>query len=222
MFPDIAVPRDRCQDGLVTQVRPYRGVEARERLAQRRRQLLDAGLELMGATDDPPELTVRALCREAGISARYFYESFTDKDQLVAAVFDWVIADIAATTQAAVAAAPRDEQNRAGIANLVRTIADDARIGRLLFNPTLSNAVLARKRAELGGVFALLSGQHVTNASRLPENARTKSLAHFVVGGVGQTISAWVSGDILLDQPQLVEQLTRILDELAEPDLLRD
>ena len=68
-----------------------------------------------------------------------------------------MIADIAATTQAAVAAAPRDEQNRAGIANLVRTIADDARIGRLLFSPALSNAVLARKRAEVGGVFASLS-----------------------------------------------------------------
>lgn len=203
------------------QVRPYRGVEAPERLAQRRRQLLDAGLELLGAADDPPELTVRALCRQAGVSARYFYESFTDKDQLVAAVFDWVIGDIAATTQAAVAAAPRHEQNRAGIANLVRTIAGDARIGRLLFNPKLSNAVLARKRAEVGGVFALLSGQHVTSAYQLPENGWTKSVAHFVVGGVGQTISAWVSGDIRLDQPQLVEQLTRILDGLAARELDR-
>jgi len=199
----------------VAQVRPYRGVEAPERLAQRRRQLLDAGLELLGAADDPPELTVRALCRQAGVSARYFYESFTDKDQLVAAVFDWVIADIAATTQAAVAAAPRDEQNRAGIANLVRTIAGDARIGRLLFNPQLSNAVLARKRAELGGFFALLSGQHATSVYHLPENGWTKSVAHFVVGGVAQTISAWVSGDIRLDQAQLVEQITRILDGVA-------
>jgi len=205
----------------VPQVRPYRGVEAPERLAQRRRQLLDAGLELLGGTDDPPELTVRALCTQAGVSARYFYESFTDKDQLVATVYDWVIADIAATTQAAVAAAPRDEQNWAGIVNLVRMIADDVRIGRLLFNPALSNAVLARKRAEVGGVFALLSGQHVTTAYQLPENGWTKSVAHFVVGGVGQTISAWVSGDIDLNQAQLVEQLTRILDGLAARELDR-
>jgi AcrR family transcriptional regulator len=206
----------------MAQVRPYRGIDAAQRLADRRRQLLDAGLELLGASEDPPELTVRALCGRAGVSARYFYESFTDKDQLVAAVFDQVVADIATTTQAAVAAAPRDEQNRAGIANLVRVIADDARIGRLLFNPALSNAVLLRKRAELGGVFALLSGQHVSTTYQLPESERTKSLAHFVVGGVGQTINAWVSGDIRLDQRQLVEQLTRILDELAGPRLIRD
>lgn len=204
------------------QVRPYRGVEAPERLAQRRQQLLEAGLELLGGRDDPQELTVRAVCRSAGLSARYFYESFTDKDQLVGAVVDWVAADIAATTQAAVAAAPPDEQNRAGIANLVRVIGSDARVGRLLFNPALSNSVVARKRAELGSVFALLSGQHVISAYGVAENARTKSIAHFVVGGVNQTLNAWVSGDIDLTQPQLVDQLARMLDELAEPRLLRD
>lgn len=199
----------------MSQVRPYRGVEAPERLAQRRRQLLEAGLDLLAGVDEPEELTVRGICKRAGISVRYFYESFTDKDRLVAAVFDWVIADIAATTQAAVAAAPRDEQNRAGIANLVRTIADDARVGRLLFNPRLSNTVLARKRAEVGGVFALLSGEHVADAYRVPQNAQTTSLAHFVVGGVGQTISAWVAGDIDLDQADFVELLTKIVGGLA-------
>lgn len=201
----------------MVQARPYGGVQARERVAQRRRQLLEAGLELLGRADEPPELTVRAICGQAGVSTRYFYESFTDKDQLVAAVFDWVIADIAATTQAAVASAPKDEQNRAGIANLVRTIAGDDRVGRLLFNAQLSNPVLARKRAELGGVFAQLSGQHVRGAYRLQENDWLKAVTHFVVGGVGQTISAWLAGDVQLNQAQLVDQITRLIDGLA-PD----
>lgn len=206
----------------MAQVRPYGGVEAPERLAQRRRRFIEAGLDLLGGVDVPPDLTVRALCKQAGLAARYFYEGFADKDVFVAAVFDGVIADIAATTQAAVAAAPRVEQNRAGITNLVRTIAGDARIGRLLFNAQLSNPVLARKRVALGGFFALLSGQHVTNAYELPDNGWTKSLAHFVVGGVGQTVSAWVSGDIGLTQAQLIEQLVRMLDALTEPRLLGD
>jgi AcrR family transcriptional regulator len=199
----------------VAKVRPYGGVQARDRVADRRHRLLEAGLELLGGADQPAELTVRAICGAAAITARYFYESFTDKDALVAAVFDGVIADIAATTQAAVAAAPRDEQNRAGIANLVRVIANDARVGRLLFNAQLSHPVLARKRAELGGVFALLSGDHVTSAYRLPQREWVKAVAHFVVGGVGQTISAWVSGDVDLTETQLVDQLTRMVDALA-------
>jgi AcrR family transcriptional regulator len=200
----------------MAQVRPYGGVDARDRIAERRRRVLDAGLELLGGSDHPPELTVRAICAHAGISARYFYESFTDKDELVDAVFDWVTADIAATTQAAVAAAPPDELNRAGIANLVRTIAGDSRIGRLLFNAQLSNPVVARKRAGLGGFFAMLGGQHVTTAYRVPEDEWVKAVSHFVVGGVTQTLSAWVSGDLRLDQAQLVDQLTRTVDDIGK------
>lgn len=198
----------------MAQVRPYGGVEARERIAERRRRLVEAGLKLLGGADRA-ELTVRAVCAHAGISARYFYESFADKDQLVGAVFDRVIAEIAATTQAAVAAAPPEEQNRAGIANLVRTIAGDARVGRLLFDAHISHPVLARKRAEVGGVFALLSGQHVSNAYEVAEPEWITAVAHFVVGGVGQTISAWVSGDIDVDQARLVDQLTRMVEGLA-------
>jgi AcrR family transcriptional regulator len=199
----------------MTDVRPYGGVQARDRVAERRRRLLDAGLELLGGSDSPPDLTVRAVCAEAGITARYFYESFTDKDALVEATFDRVVADIAATTQATVAAAPPEEQNRAGIANLVNAVAVDARVGRLLFNPRLTNAVLARKRSEAGGLFAILSGEHATSAYALPDDEWTKSAAHFIVGGVAQTISAWVSGDVALSQSQLVFHLTRMLDGLA-------
>lgn len=206
----------------MTNVRPYRGVQAAERRSLRRRRFIESGLDMLGGDEAPAELTVRALCQHTGLAARYFYEGFTDKDEFVGAVFDSVVADLAATTQAAVAAAPRDEQNRAGIANLVRTIAGDARIGRLLFNPKLSNSVVIRKRAELGGFFAMLSGQHVTAAYGAPDDARTASLAHFVVGGVGQAIDAWVSGGIAMEQGELVDQLTRIINALAAPQLLRD
>ena len=141
----------------MAQVRPYRGIDAAERLAQRRGRLLAAGLDLLGAPDqDLTELTVRAICRQAGLGVRYFYESFTDKDDFVAAVFDSVIADIAATTQAAVAAAPPKEQSRAGMANVVMTIAGDARVGRLLFSTQLSNAVIVRKRSDSTALFAAL------------------------------------------------------------------
>ncbi|MGH3557005.1 MAG: TetR/AcrR family transcriptional regulator, partial [Mycobacterium sp.] len=61
-----------------TSVRPYRGVEAGDRLADRRSRLLVAGLDLLGASDqDMSELTVRGICRRAGLAVRYFYESFT-------------------------------------------------------------------------------------------------------------------------------------------------
>jgi AcrR family transcriptional regulator len=206
-----------------TSARPYRGVEAADRLATRRSKLLGAGLDLLGADrQDAAELTVRGICRRAGLAARYFYESFADKDEFVAAVYDWVIADLAATTQAAVAAAPPEEQTRAGMANVVRTIGGDPRVGRLLFSAQLANAVLVRKRVESNALFAMLSGRHVENALRVPENDRIKAAAHFVVGGVAQTISAWLAGEVRLDPAQLIDQLASLLDELADPSLYRD
>jgi AcrR family transcriptional regulator len=206
-----------------TSARPYRGVEAADRLATRRSKLLGAGLDLLGADrQDAAELTVRGICRRAGLAARYFYESFADKDEFVAAVFDWVIADLAATTQAEVAAAPPEEQTRAGMANVVRIIGGDPRVGRLLFSAQLANAVLVRKRVQSNALFAMLSGRHVENALHVPENDRIKAAAHFVVGGVAQTISAWLAGAVRLDPDQLIDQLASLLDELADPSLYRD
>ncbi len=212
---------DGCQDVLVTPVRPYRGVDARERDASRRQRFLEAGLDLLGGEDAPEELTVRTICRQAGLSLRYFYESFTEKDDFVAAVFDSVTGRLAATTQAAVAAAPAAEQNRAGIANIVAIIAEDPRLGRLLFSTRLSNRVLLIKRAEQGGIFAMLSREHIQSALQVPGNSRISAIAHFVVGGVNQTLSAWLSGDINLGPDELVEQLHTILDQLHEPRLFR-
>ena len=131
----VAVPA-----GKPSNARPYAGVDAADRLATRRYRLLEAGLDLLGADrPDPAALTVRGICSAAGLTARYFYESFADKDEFVSAVFDRVIGDLAASTQAVVDAAPPSEQTRAGIDNVVRTIAGDARIGRLLFSAQLSN-----------------------------------------------------------------------------------
>ena len=200
--------------------RPYRGIEAAQRLASRRGRLLAAGLDLLGADQqDISELTVRGICNRAGLAARYFYESFADKDEFVSGVFDWVIGGLAATTQAAVAAVPRPEQSRAGMANVVRTIADDPRIGRLLFSTHLANAVVVRKRAESSALFAMLSGQYAGDALHIPADDRIKAGAQFAVGGVVQTISAWLDGAVRLEQAELVEQLGTLLDALTNPKL---
>lgn len=198
----------------MAQVRPYRGVDAAQRLAQRRQSLLEAGLELLGAGGDPAELTVRAICAQAGLGVRYFYETFSDKDEFTAAVYDWVIADIAATTQAAVAAAPLREGSRAAMANIVRTIAADQRVGRLVFSVALSNTVIVRKRADSTALFAKLLLQHADSV--VPhDNELDEATAHFAVGGVGQTISAWLAGHLDLDADQLVDRLAANIDAVS-------
>ena len=200
--------------------RPYRGVRADERLAMRHSRFLAAGLDLLGAEQqDVSELTVRGICREASLAVRYYYESFTDKDEFVGAVFDSVVAELAATTQAAAEKLPWRERTRAVMANIVRTIDGDARVGRLLFSAQLANPVIVRKRAESTALFVMLSGQSVGDALQMPANDHIKAAAHFVVGGVSQTISAWLAGDVKLGPDELVDQLASLLDDLADPKL---
>lgn len=203
----------------MTQVRPYAGVGASDRLAARRDRLLNAGLHLLGSAVEPPELTVRGVCAQAGLATRYFYESFPDKDEFIAGVFDWVVAGMAVSTQAAVAAAPPGEQTRAGMATIVAIVEDDPRIGRLMFNSRLSNATVVRKRVESTALFAMLSGQHVETLLQRRASERIKAGAQFVVGGVAQTISAWLADDVRLSGEELVDQLTTILEGLSKPRL---
>jgi AcrR family transcriptional regulator len=85
-------------------VRPYGGVSAPERVALRRAALLDAGLELFG-TEGYARTRVKDLCRQAGLTDRYFYESFAGTDELFLAVFDRIIDELFVAVAEAVAVA---------------------------------------------------------------------------------------------------------------------
>lgn len=67
--------------------RPFRGVPSDERQAQRRRQLVEAGLDAFGTRGF--HLTgVRDVCASARLTERYFYESFKNLEALFLAVYE--------------------------------------------------------------------------------------------------------------------------------------
>jgi len=65
--------------------RQYGGVDADQRQAERREKLLAAGLELFGVIGYT-QATIKGLCQKAGLTERYFYESFKNKEELLSAV----------------------------------------------------------------------------------------------------------------------------------------
>src|SRR3954468_17616405 len=71
-----------------------------DRAAARRAALIEAGVELLG-TEGAAGVTVRAVCRGAKLTERYFYESFDSRDALLRAVH----AQVAGAARAAIAAA---------------------------------------------------------------------------------------------------------------------
>lgn len=188
-------------------------MKAPDRQAERRNRLLEAGLDLL--TSGPaPNVTVRGVCKQAGVVARYFYENFTDLDELTAQVYDGVIGNVAISTQKAVDAAPLREKISAGIANIVHAIAADPRIGHLLFGSNPANSVIAQRRNAAEQLFATLSGQHLNKTYQLPNDESMRATAYFAVGGVGQTLAAWVCGQLDLTAEELIVILTRLLDPI--------
>lgn len=66
--------------------RRYRGVSNAARKAERHQKLVDAGL-LCFARDGFHQATVRGVCAEAGLTERYFYESFARMEDLFRTVY---------------------------------------------------------------------------------------------------------------------------------------
>src|SRR3954449_12411995 len=141
--------------------RVYGGVSADERLQVRRQRLMDAALELMG-TEGWSGTSVRAVCREAGLTPRFFYESFGDLDALAVAVFDEITVHATAAILDAVADAPPEPaaQAHAAIATFVDELTQDPRRARVGFAEALGNEALARRRLQAMRAMAQLIAEH--------------------------------------------------------------
>jgi AcrR family transcriptional regulator len=76
-------------DTTPAQARPYRGVPQDERRAQRRSQLIAAAIAVYGERGYR-QATVKAVCEAAGLTERYFYESFANSEELLIASYNAV------------------------------------------------------------------------------------------------------------------------------------
>lgn len=69
--------------------RSYRGVSPEQRRAERRAKLIAAAIAVYGERGYR-QATVKAVCESAGLTERYFYESFENSEQLLIASFNAV------------------------------------------------------------------------------------------------------------------------------------
>jgi AcrR family transcriptional regulator len=131
--------------------RIYRGVGPRERQAERRTRLIDAAIEVFGTTGYRIA-TVDQVCTAAGLTKRYFYESFADSEALLLAAYGRVIDDLQAELAAVVRTDDVDTTTRVMLAEFFARIDADPRRARLIFFEILgiSPAVDAAYRAATG------------------------------------------------------------------------
>lgn len=91
--------------------RSYRGMPLDERRAQRRAQLIDAAIETYGEHGYRAS-TVKAVCAAAGLTERYFYESFESSEALLMACYHHVNAQLFLEIARAAEAAGGDPKAR--------------------------------------------------------------------------------------------------------------
>ena len=175
----------------------WAGVPLDDRRAERRALLVDAAFALFGDGGEAA-LTVRSVCRACGLNTRYFYESFTDTDELLGAVFDKVAAELAAEVDVAIAAVGDSPaaRTRAGMAAVLGFSSADPRRGRVLFTDARANPVLAARR---GAMQDQLLAAVLEEGSRLhpgSDPVATRIGAAMYTGAMAELAQQWLSGTL--------------------------
>lgn len=190
----------------------WKGIPADERSVRRRRQLLDAGFELLG-TEGIAAAGVRAVCRRAGLTSRYFYEAFADVDALHAAVFDETAAAVVEELRAAIEAAPPDHpaRARATVETALDAITRDPRRARILLVEAHGSEVLAARRRALLRAFAIVAREQLVGIAERPDPLLADAAADLLAAGLFDVLLAWTAGQLAHTREQLVDDATDLL-----------
>lgn len=126
--------------------RTYGGASPAERASQRRSRLLEAGLALYG-TQGFGATSIDAVCAEAGLTKRYFYESFASAEELLTAVYLDATDRVQREVAEAILAAGDDVRARAsaGIAAYFHVIDTDRPRANVILSELLPLAGSARE-----------------------------------------------------------------------------
>ena len=114
--------------------RSYRGTSADQRRDERRLRLIEAGIKVIGR-DGYRATTVRSVSAEAGLTERYFYEAFGDREALLGAVYSHLVEQlqqqIAATLMTSRLKNPEDIV-RLGLHEFFAAMRADPNVARIL------------------------------------------------------------------------------------------
>ncbi|MET0474922.1 MAG: TetR/AcrR family transcriptional regulator [Mycobacterium sp.] len=178
----------------------WSGVPLRDRQTLRRDELVAAGVQVLGG-DSGSTLTVRAVCRTAGLTERYFYESFTDRDDFVRAVYDQVCST--AMTALTSSTTPREAVER-----FVALMVDDPVRGRVLLIAPEREPVLTKSGAEWMPSFIGLLQHKLT---RITDPAVQAMVATGLVGALTALFTAYLNGRLAATREQFIDYCVDML-----------
>jgi AcrR family transcriptional regulator len=117
--------------------RRFRGLSTEERRAQRREQLLEAGIRAFGSKGFH-EVGVRDICAEARLTERYFYESFPNREALFLAVYHRGVERVREAVLRALEGKAPEDMARAGLRAFLHLLSDEPLWPRIILIDVLT------------------------------------------------------------------------------------
>ena len=202
--------------------RQYAGRSTEQRIGHRRERFIEAGIQVFGSAGYRGA-TVRKLCAEAGLTVRYFYESFDSTEALLLAVFEQCMQSISGHISAAVDAATSGESSE----QLIDTVLDaffiemqDRRVARLLMLEVLDVSDMVNEKTNqrldtLGDmIISLLSAMH-PDWHHMDEQ-RSTLLGVAILGAMRQATIHWMVNDYDLDRAAVVQTTSLLVKGLLK------
>lgn len=197
--------------------RRYRGITPVQRRAERRERLLAAGLELFG-TVGYAHTSVRAVSAAASLNSRYFYESFSSREDLLYSVYQGIVTDIFAKASVAVGEQDTIEgKARAGLRAGWTIVTEDRRKARIVAVEVVGvSERMERQRREARRALAQLTAEQALSLAggaglRLDPVLTARAL----MGGVVEVLVDWINGDVEAPVDEVVEHFTVLFTAAA-------
>src|SRR5271167_2768677 len=183
----------------VGQPRRYRGITPSERRAQRRERLMQAGLELFG-TEGYASTSIRAVSAAASLNSRYFYESFSSREDLLYSIYERIVQEIVAGASEATSKADTIEgQARAGLRAGWTILTEDRRKARVLAVEVVGvSDRLEQRRRRTRHALADLTARNALSIAGSGRQYRLDPVltARSLMGGVVEVLVDWINGDV--------------------------
>ncbi len=188
--------------------RSYGGKTAAERVAERRERLVEATIAVL-AEQGEAHTTMTQVCSAAGLTERYFYESFGGLDDALVAALDSVGDEILALATTTIQGTPGPPETRvhAVMVAFVDLVERSPAKAKVAVIHSSANPRLRARRHELISLFADFVGREAAalygDRAWPAERARIHGLVY--IAGFGELIASWLSGDVSLTPAELVE-----------------
>jgi len=181
--------------------RPWRGQSPQERREARRRRLLDAALELFGTTGYAGT-SLTALCAAGAVSPRHFYDLYPGREQLMADLYDELVAEMGVLIAQAQDAQPLSVEHRisAGLRAAIGFQTQDPRRARVLQLEVVgvSTWLEAHRHAVIASFGARTDAQYrLLVADGQLVDAPFAQVATALIGAINELLIGW-----LLSEPR--------------------